>query len=260
MSNPQKVEVVRLPDWKGIAMYQLKVLRSTRENADGIEVKLPQQEEQWWGDCIHTTGSGVESHAVEFTKKTGHPWTLAEVAAYFYSNPGMGCPHEFIAHDGSITRVTPETLIPAHCGVQPYQRTAMLKGTWDDMCPAEMVRQFRMAWPTFASPQHLFPGPNANWKYRGTELIPTKDKLFTPQQYDSLAVRLAWSSKTYEIDHLGGKGNRLVGHEDLNPWPTAQRGRADAKGGWDPGARRVVPRFNWTRVREALAYQLATWL
>ncbi len=46
------------------------------------------------------------------------------------------------------------------------------------------------------------------------------------------------------------KAPNVLGHEDLNPWT-----RADKGGGWDPGARRVEPRFCWDCFFSANLYQ-----
>ncbi len=238
-------------------MFALATLRTTREDSEDRIVPLPKQADPWWGDCVHTTGSGVPDRAIEFTNKYGEAWSPAEIACYFYAKPSMGCPHEVIDTDGAVYRIVDESMIPAHCGVQSWMRRVMLDGSWEDYCPPEMVRQWRKAWGRrWESPQHMFTGTNANWRYRGTELIPTRDRLYTGPQLEALCKRLAWSSRTYKIPHLSlTQPQRLLGHEDLNPFPTAKDGRADTKGGWDPGARRAVPRFDWAHVRARLMVQ-----
>lgn len=261
MSIPKKVPVVYRGDYRGFPMYELAQLRTTRVNAEGATVELPTRDEPWFGDCVHTAGSGIAEQREVFERKTGQKWTLAEVACYFYSSPGMGCPDEVIDHEGAVYRIVPQDRIPAHCGVAPWMRRVMLDGTWELHCPAEMVRHWIAYWRSdevaaamgrvYESPQHLFPGVNANWKYRGTELIPLPDKTFTLAQYRSLAARIDANSERHDIPHLT-QPTRLVGHEDLNPFPTAQRGRADKNGGWDPGARRSVVRFSWEILRKYL--------
>lgn len=61
--------------------------------------------------------------------------------------------------------------------------------------------------------------------------------LLTRAQYRSLSDLLLKLCERWGIPH-----NRLgvVGHEDLTPWT-----RGDAGGGWDPGALRATPRFDW---------------
>lgn len=126
-------------------------------------------------------------------------------------------------------------------------------------------------WPSFKSPAHLFPGPSPNQVYVGIELIPLTGgqgqpaplmtggiaRKYTDEQHQALGRLIAdivgrWGLALDEVcDPAKG---RLVAHEDVNPAE-----RSDGGGGWDPGALRDVPRFDWDYLRQQIrAAQAAT--
>lgn len=239
----------------GFKVFVLSPLRTQYKKDDDSVVGLFIQDQPWFGECVHTCGSGVLDKAKEWG------WTNAEVACYFYSQLSMGCPHEVIDGDGTVYVIVAGARVAVHCGAQGWMRNAMLDGSWKERVSAIGLKHWQARWPGVKSPQHLFPGSSGNKAYRGTELIPQPDKTFTAAQYESLAKRLVLRSRQngnvllHPREPLTRASNKLVGHEDLIPFNTAQQGRWDSKGGWDPGALRDEPRFDWPRLY-SLIYQL----
>jgi N-acetyl-anhydromuramyl-L-alanine amidase AmpD len=92
----------------------------------------------------------------------------------------------------------------------------------------------------------------------GHELVTAAEPLraglrFTKAQHDAVvalacdvAARKGWDDPD---DHARWwRTPRLLGHEDLTPLS-----RHDKSGGWDPGALRPAPYFDWQYVLEAIA-------
>jgi N-acetyl-anhydromuramyl-L-alanine amidase AmpD len=96
------------------------------------------------------------------------------------------------------------------------------------------------------TPADIFRPLTPNAGYVGLELIPLEpaDRAlglwFSDAQHAAVAELAAdvWARHGIAPSRLA-----LCGHEDLNPID-----RWDAGGGWDPGARRERPRFDWGRV------------
>ncbi len=193
------------------------------------------------GICIHTTGRGVREHA---------PLTPDQAALKWYGNTEATCPHFLIGEAGSIYHITSTELVAPHCGVTAARRNAMLDGTWTEQVGAVGLDLWRKRWPGRKSPQHLFSGPSANAAYIGIELIPGADATFGDLQYAALRGLIGHidESERIWIQNTALPNSRLLGHEDLSPWTTAQGGRWDKLGGWDPGSLRHSPRFDWSRV------------
>lgn len=219
-----------------------------------------------FGLCLHTTGSGILARA----RKTGQ--SPVDVALAWYKRSQgetgrngengypWGGPGYLIGHHGEIHQLADDDILTNHAG-GPY-RAEYLSGAWTSLCSAETVRRWRAQWPGVKSPQHLYPSTTPNADYVGCEMIPTGPGQGTPMapglrftlaQHDAaillgrdLAARHGWPTGWQRMP-------RLLGHEDVQPVAPKPFGRSDAGGGWDPGALREKPYFDFEYVRHALA-------
>lgn len=214
-----------------------------------------------FGIAVHTTGSGVVDVSA---KKSRDPleYTVHDV----YENPDNYCAHYVVGWDGTIWQVMDENLRAQHIGFPANDREAFLDGSWEQHLAGEgkskVAALWKARWTNFKSPAHLFPGPSPNQVYVGIEMIPLTGgdsqpaplmsnniaRKYTDAQHQSVGRLIAdiaarWGLPLGEVCDPG-KG-RLVAHEDVNPVE-----RSDAGGGWDPGALRDVPRFDWDYLRQ----------
>jgi len=199
-----------------------------------------------WGVVVHTTGSGVVAKAAALGRPAG------DVAIGVYlepDDPAEGIytpfPHYVIDGLGKIVQICDESMRARHVAITPADREAYLSGAWRGHVSAVGITLWEEAWPGFPSPSHLYPGKSVNEVYLGVELIPgpapdASGGLYTAAQYEALGALLEDIEARYEIT-LGGA--HLLGHEDVSPLT-----RWDGGGGWDPGARRARPTFDWSKL------------
>jgi N-acetyl-anhydromuramyl-L-alanine amidase AmpD len=225
---------------------------------------------------VHMTGSTIVGKAVAAGKDP-----IRRCLDYYCGKP-TGSSHYLIDFAGHIHALTDERIRIGHVGVTAAERAAYLDGSWargavpkapdvEPISPAA-VDAWHAAWPHYHSPQHLFGPKSVNdcsvasemppagyhvkgiWRpLPGMELWPgTRHTLEQHLAVAELAVDLAhrhrWPS-TWTVDPKGGpRTPRVLGHEDVDLF-----GRADAGGGWDPGALRRSPRWDWKAVSMAIA-------
>lgn len=224
-----------------------------------------------WGACCHTSSRSVPDKAHKLGRRP------LDVALDYYDDARYST-HYVVPYEGDAHQITPDDHRVMHIGSTPAAlRELYLKGDWardgrnDDgkRFSAETVAQWRKRWPGARSPQHLFPSRDQNTDYVGIEMIPlaTRDLAramrpglwFTLAQHQGAARLLADLGKRHgwtgaharPVDagdgiHAEGRWwrtSRLVGHEDVG-----LHNRTDAGGGWDPGAMRAAPRFDWASV------------
>lgn len=214
----------------------LKVLKHTpapnRANPDLI-----------WGICVHTTGRGLPAGA---QKKGLSPLAYAERIYCAPDPPGgfTNFPHYVIGWGGEIVQIASEKTRARHCGITAQERAQYLIGDWEHRLPPANVARWKARWPDTKSPAHLYPSKSPNEDYLGVEMIPLGqggqgygNTFFTADQYNALGALIKDCEARY---HLQINGPRLVGHEDVEPL-----NRWDSRGGWDPGALRDSPYFNW---------------
>lgn len=192
-----------------------------------------------WGVCIHTTGSGLLREAKD------HGIDPLAMAVELYCGAGANFPHHVIDWAGTILQIADEKERARHAGIDHNERALYLSGGWRKKVSAVALKMWDARWPGKKSPLNLFPSISPNEDYLGVEMIPLPmvDKtgsLFTQDQYNSLGDLLADIERRYNIRVVG---QRLVGHEDLEPLT-----RWTSKGGWDPGAMTTVPVFHWDRI------------
>jgi len=186
--------------------------------------------------CVHTTGTGV----VQAAKETGRP-TLA-VALAAYAKPSAPYPHAVVGQAGEVVQVAPWDRVAWHAGVTDRQRRDYESGAWRQRVPLDALARWDARWPGKRGPLEVVPGP-WNETTIGIEMIPLgsakyvgASKVYAPETIAALRELVA---------HLRAALGPLplVGHEDLEPLE-----RWDAHGGWDPGALRENPWFDWRAV------------
>lgn len=169
-----------------------------------------------------------------------------EAAIHYYASARYH-PHYVIGHDGTLVAICDEDVVAWHVGLSQDQRELLTDGRWRELVAHPEL--WDRAWKPHGvlSPAQLWPGTSPNRAYLGVELVPLapadrgRDGLwFSPAQHHAVAELAADILARHAIAPVHGC---VVGHEDLTPVA-----RWDKGGGWDPGARRERPRFDWGRV------------
>lgn len=207
-----------------------------------------------FGVVIHTTGSGVVYAA---RRKKIDP---LDYAVKVYTDPNDRCGHYVVGWDGTIVQIVDETLRAQHVGYDIVDHRALLDGSWVKRVSVTAAALWKARWPNVHGPAYLFPGTSPNSVYIGIEMIPLEDDAdinipapmavgltFTKAQHVAVAKLVndiidRWNLPANEV--LSAAKGRMVSHEDLQPLS-----RSDFGGGWDPGALREVPRFDYNAVR-----------
>jgi hypothetical protein len=213
-----------------------------------------------WGYLLHTTGSGVTAQAKKKWRGLSTPLEVALAIYIDYQNGAAGYPWGgpgyVIDHDGGIHQIAPDEARTEHAGSN--NRTLYHSGEWTRLVSAETAAQWHKRWPGRKHPYSMVPAVTPNIDYVGVEMIPVGDGFggqpmrpglrFTLAQHDAaialgrdLGCRHGWPA---------GWANtgRLLGHEDVDPIV-----RSDAHGGWDPGAMRTLPYFDFEYVKQGIA-------
>jgi len=194
-----------------------------------------------FGVMVHTAGRGVLDKAKE--------WGVSplKAAERIYTRKGASFAHYVIGHDGTILQIADEIEMAWHSGMPNEQRVLYTSGAWTGKVPPTALARWKAKWAGRKAPTDLYPTSSPNACYIGIELVPESTATFTPQQYDKcgalicdIATRHGFM-KTF-IDATF-PSPRLVGHEDIEPLE-----RWDKNGGWDPGALREVPKFDWNKI------------
>lgn len=225
---------------------------------------------QVYGLVVHTTGSGLPAKA----RARGVYHTVQAVDYYSGSH---GC--HYVngwngAEGGDLLQLADEREQANGVGVsnrdQPDkdQRRSIDAGRFEDDLPAVLVRRWRERWPGVAHSLDLLPGTQTvNSCYVHVECVPcvfhTDDGLivgsgvqplrpglrFTQAQHDTVAALAVDVARRngWPADQSWWRTSRLLGHEDLTPIS-----RHDRNGGWDPGALRDEPYFDWPYVYERI--------
>lgn len=195
-----------------------------------------------FGVVVHTTGQGVPSQA----ERSKMP--PLRVALNIYGRSPNPFPHYVIGGGGELVQICAESQRAWHAGVEADDRAAYLDGTWEQRVSPTALALWKAKWPGVKSPSHLYPTVSPNDCTLGVELVPllVRDSatktLYTPAQYSTLAKLLADIAERHQIKL---KGNRLLGHEDIEPLR-----RWSSPGGWDPGALRATAQhFKWELVK-----------
>lgn len=191
---------------------------------------------------VHNTSRGPAGRS----KKGGYKRPAVEYALDYYIDGDGGFPHYVVDLNGTVYATCDERRIAHHAGWVHAGGAKLFKTTWT--APGWWSR----VWSKLgvATPLALLAkgAPSPNHRTIGIELIILPDYTFTAEQYRALArlvVDIQRRNPDVQIPSAPSRG--LLGHEDFAP-VTGEGGRADAKGGWDPGAHRENPYFDWQRL------------
>ena len=202
-----------------------------------------------FGIVVHTTGSGPATIAETDAEKRASLGCASAIdcALAIYAT-GEGFPHYVIGYDGATYATCPEDHTAWHAG---WTRQMGGRDRWRSWsAPAWWSR----VWGAGRTPIDLLPqgsfSPNSS--HFGIELLgASRSATFTDAQYEALARLVVDIDQRHGLGIDRAPSPKLLGHEDLNPLPTEQHGRANARGGWDPGAHRVdgtTPTFSWSKL------------
>jgi hypothetical protein len=228
--------------------------------------------DQEHGLVVHTTGGGLPGKAVA----RGLYPTVLGVEHYGRSH---GCHYlcGWRGLDGDLLQLADDREQAHGVGVRAddpasNQWTSVRRGrgAWERDLPIDLVVRWRRRWPEWANPLDLLPGTEtANAAYLHLELIPcvfhgarelvtaaepmAPGLRFTRAQHDAvagLARDIADRKGWHQVGAAAPwwRTPRLLGHEDLTPLS-----RHDRAGGWDPGALRPQPYFDWGYVLQRIA-------
>ena len=205
----------------------------------------PERSRHVFGVVAHTTGN-CQAEA-DRAKTSRLEWVLG-----YYQDPDSYGPHYVIDLDGAIYQVSDEHEKAAHVGFGEAHRQLFLSGKWRSMLAPVTVNRWLERW-SLPSPAHLFPGPSVNDVYIGVEMLPIEPDpvmglRYTGAQHKSLAMLCADIAERWGFPMGWWNTGRLVGHEDVNPFDRSNKG-----GGWDPGALRKTPWFDWVWVKTEIA-------
>jgi hypothetical protein len=225
-----------------------------------------------YGLVVHTTGGGLPAKA----RARGLYPTVLGVEVY---NRSHGCHYlcGWRGLDGELLQLADDREQANGVGVRASEPESNQwlsvqrgPGAWARDLPVDIGVRWRRRWPGWSNPLDLLPGTEtANAPYLHLELIPCvfhedgelreavapmrPGLRFTRAQHDAVAA-LARDVADRKGWHVVGaappwwRTPRLLGHEDLTPLS-----RHDRSGGWDPGALRPLPYFDWGYVYEAIA-------
>lgn len=236
---------------------------------------------------VHMTGGGIVAKAI----KQGRDPVEKCVSYYRGLEPEARkddiSSHYLLGYDGTIYALTDESIRAPHVGVSEDERAAYLDGRWARGGKAtgqsdegalgpianEAVRRWRTAWPQHRSPQYLFPSRFVNEDSVASEMPPCGPHLpgspapmrpglrHTTEQHVAagllafdLALRLGWAESAAPMqwwsEHGSERPTQLLGHEDVDLY-----GRSNKGGGWDPGALRAEPWWDWAYVIRVIAWR-----
>jgi len=213
----------------------------------GLVLKGGRRKQPPFGIVVHTTGSGPARLAEDPSKAKSHGCTTAVDCALAIYARMDGFPHYVIDYDGTIYAVCPEDYVAWHAGW-----TSAMGGRdhWKHWTSPEW---WSRVWGADKTPLDLIPaGANSpNSRHLGVELLGANPvAAFREAQYESLARLVVDCDRRHGLRIDRAPSAKLLGHEDVNP-ATGDGGRANASGGWDPGAHRVAGAttyFSWSRL------------
>lgn len=231
---------------------------------------------------VHMTGSGIVLKEIGVNRALDEGEDPVRRCLRYYANKRgrdgkpRSSSHYLIGYDGEIYWLTGERIRVFHVGVYAPERAAYASGAWrrgisvqtkegiEGPIRERAVVQWDAAWPGHESPLDLALGgglvndhsvasemPPAGFPLGGGRFEPLAGLNIRPGTWHTeeqhfavarlavdLARRWAWPQ-----DWAQRSSRRVTGHEDHDLF-----GRADGGGGWDPGALRAAPRWDWPHV------------
>lgn len=191
---------------------------------------------------VHTTGGGPAARSI----KSGYKKPAVEYALDHYLTGKEGYAHYVIDFNGTIYATASENRQAAHttwggAGGPAYFKTWKAPSWWTSVWNPLGAR----------SPIDLLSSGATypNQRTIGVELVMLPGYAYTDDQYRSLARLIVDVSRRNGLAISAAPSTSLLGHEDFCPYPyKGLGGRENAGGGWDPGAHRDKPYFDWRRV------------
>lgn len=191
---------------------------------------------------VHTTGGGPAARSI----KSGYKKPAVEYALDYYLTGGGGFAHYVIDLNGTIYATASENRQAWHTTWSGVKGRAYFK-TW------KAPTWWTSVWNPLGarSPVDLLSAGSTypNQRTIGVELIMLPGYAYTDDQYRSLARLIVDVARRNALAITSAPSKSLLGHEDFCPYPyKGLGGRENAGGGWDPGAHRDKPYFDWSRV------------
>ncbi len=203
--------------------------------------------------------------------------------AFAYYTTKRTSSHYLGGYNGELWQMTDDRIRVGHVGVSADERRAYLDGRWQrgkrargqrgewlDAPNDFTIEKWREAFPGHKSPQHLFAARSVNDRSVGIEFVPClygsryvaeplREGLWhTAAQHVAaallacdLAARWGWPEGWHRVPGDGLRLLSVLGHEDVDLY-----GRSQASGGWDPGALRTSPRWDWLFVYHLISVRL----
>lgn len=249
-----------------------------------LALRLDDDADDWRGGRERTADEVVEHLVVHMTGRTFVARAMKrgddplEALLAYYTQKRTSS-HYLGGWAGELWQMTDDRIRVGHVGVTATERRLYLRGGWARGEPDHegrviappTVKRWREAWPGYKSPQHLFDGKSINDRAVGIEMPPCwvggeyieeplRDGLWhTAAQHClvamlacDLAERHGWH-RVWWMDPRGGRRTpSLPGHEDVDLY-----GRSQKTGGWDPGALRKSPRWDWDTVQRLVVLRLS---
>lgn len=247
--SPKEAPLHEEPGWSHYALRASK----TWDAKD----RPPKYRGNIYGLVVHTTGAGLPAKA----RARGLYHTVQAVDYYSKSH---GCHYVcgWRGLDGDLLQVAHEDERANGVGMKD-QVASVRAGRFAKDLPKALVSRWRRRWAPLLNPLQLFAGTSANSCYVHVEMPPcvyhdgeklrtdagpfTEHARFTEAQHDAIAFLACDLARRYKWPDGWWTTGRLVGHEDLSPIT-----RHTSHGGWDPGALRFRPWFDWAYVYEVI--------
>ena len=191
---------------------------------------------------VHTTSRGPADRA----RKGGYNQPAIHYALNYYVSGNGGFPHYVVDFNGTIYATCDERLVAHHAGWVHQGGAKHFTGGWT------APQWWSRVWTPLGvnSPLQLLAkgARSPNQRTIGIELLMLPDLTYTAEQYRALArLVVDIQARNSDVQIASAPSRTLLGHEDFAP-VTGAGGRANADGGWDPGAHRAAPWFSWQRL------------
>ena len=191
---------------------------------------------------VHNTSRGSADHS----RDSGYSRPAIEFALHHYLELKQGFPHYVVDFNGTVYATCDEAYVAHHAGWDGIGGRAAFGSGWS------APEWWRRVWAQqgASTPLDLLPkgARTPNQRTIGIELLILPNFRFTPEQYRALArLILDIQRRNADLRIEAAPSRALLGHEDFTPL-TRSGGRADRRGGWDPGAHRENPYFAWARL------------
>lgn len=191
---------------------------------------------------VHNTSRGPANKS----RKDGYRRPAIEYALDHYLNGTEGFPHYVVDFNGTIYATCDERFVAWHAGWVHAGGAKLFRSGWT--APDWWSRVWSRHGAATPIDLLLKGATSPNSRTIGIELLLLPDMSYTPRQYRALARLIVdIQRRNPDVQISQAPSRALLGHEDFAP-VTANGGRADSHGGWDPGAHRDRPFFDWQRL------------